>query len=204
MIRRKDYFMIYEVLKKVALLILLGLIFGCSSNDEVQKKEQVAPDSTQQLSMARLVEQASFTSLDGDTVKISDFKGKVVAIDLWETWCQYCLEGFPTMQKLQDEYTDDFIVLAITPGFSDTPRDAREFAKEHNYDFKYLIDTNGLSKKIGVQGIPFKLFLDSEGNFITKSIGTQGSEVDYKNISNIIEEHRQEASEKGGTERKVS
>src|SRR5699024_5342378 len=125
MIRRKDYFMIYEVLKKVALLILLRLIFVCSSNDEVQKKEQVAPDSTQQLSMARLVEQTSFTLLDCDTVKISDFKGKVVAIDVWESLFYYCLEGFPTMQKLQDEYTYDFIVLAITSGFSDTPNDAR-------------------------------------------------------------------------------
>src|SRR5699024_8849478 len=150
---------------------------------------QAAADSTQRSPIAGYVEQAAFTSLDGDTVQVSDFKGKVVMIDLWETWCAPCIESFPTLQKLQEEYSDDFVMLAVTPGFSDTRKDAKAFADEHDYSFRFLMDSNELYKKIKVQNIPYKLFIDAEGNFIKKSLGSYGPKQDYKKIRKIIEEH---------------
>src|SRR5699024_2582969 len=189
--------MIYNVLKKILPLLVLSLFIGCSSNEDAQntspdseENAQAAADSTQRSPIAGYVEQAAFTSLDGDTVRVSDFKGKVVMIDLWETWCAPCIESFPTLQELQEDYSDDFIVLAVTPGFSDTRKDAKAFADEHDYSFRFLMDTNELYKKIKVQNIPYKLFIDAEGNFIKKSLGSYGPKQDYKKIKQIIEEHR--------------
>ncbi|WP_372635533.1 TlpA family protein disulfide reductase [Fodinibius sp.] len=189
--------MIIGAFKKMLPLLLAGVIAGCGGGEDSEsasQKEQAEPQST-----ADYVEQATFTSLDGDTVSVADFKGKVVMIDLWETWCKPCLASFPTLQKLQEEYTDDFVLLAVTPGFTDTKEDARAFAEEHDYDFTYLMDSNGLHEKVGVQGIPFKLYVDAEGNFIQKSMGSYGPDQDYEKVKEIIEKHKKSDGAKSET-----
>lgn len=189
--------MIAGAFKKMLPLLLAAVIAGCGGGEDSEsasQNEQTEPQST-----ADYVEQATFMSLDGDTVSVADFKGKVVMIDLWETWCKPCLASFPTLQKLQEEYPGDFVVLAVTPGFTDTKEDARTFAREHDYDFTYLLDSNGLHKKVGVQGIPFKLYVDAEGNFIQKSMGSYGPDQDYEKVKEIIEEHKQSEEAKNET-----
>ncbi|MCW9707650.1 TlpA family protein disulfide reductase [Fodinibius salsisoli] len=173
-------------------IIAVVLVASCGKSDQSEaEKEKNAP-----VTDAEIIEQAAFTSLDGDTVRVADFKGKVVMIDLWETWCKPCLASFPTLQKLQEEYPDNFVVLAVTPGFTDTVKDARAFAEEHDYNFAYLMDANKIHQKIGVQGIPFKLFVDAGGNFIKKSVGSYGPDEDYKKIKQIIEKHKQPTENK--------
>src|SRR5699024_12758542 len=115
--------MIYNGLRKITPVLMLSLLIGCSSGEDAgnsspdsEENAQVTADSTQRSPIAGDVEQAAFTSLDGGTVRVSDFKGKVVMIDLWETWCATCIESLPTLQALQEGYYDDFIVLVVTTG----------------------------------------------------------------------------------------
>lgn len=189
-----------KVLSRFAILFLLGIsLTACGSSDESNNAAE-STDTTSQETQAQkeampetseeLVEQATFTDLEGNEVRVSDFEGKVVMIDLWETWCKPCLASFPTMQDLQEEYSDQFIVLAVTPGFTDTAEDARSFAQENDYDFRYLMDSNNLHEELGVQGIPYKIFVDANGEFIQRSMGSHGPQEDYKMIKGIIEEHK--------------
>lgn len=181
-----------KVSKRFLILIIVGIFIGCNSSEEpnVDQEKQTETQS-EPSTKAEYVEQAMFTDLDGDTVSISEFKGKVVMIDLWETWCKPCLASFPTMQQLQEEYPDSFIVLAVTPGFMDTLEDARNFASENDYDFRYLMDSNSLHEKLGVQGIPYKIFVDAEGKFIKESMGSFGPDEDYEKIKEIIVNNRE-------------
>jgi len=166
------------------------MLLGCSSSDESQQAQQNEQQSAPSTD-AEYVQQATFTDLEGNEVALSDFKGKVVLIDFWETWCKPCLASFPTMQKVQEEYPESFEVLAVTPGFTDTRDDAKSFAEDHDYTFTYLIDSNNLHQKLGVQGIPFKVYVDAEGNFIEKSMGTAGPQGDYEKLKKIIQKHKQ-------------
>ena len=178
----------------VFILLLAISSIACGGADKQQKEAANTTENgnqaDQNLTEAEYVEQATFTDFDGNKVSISDFEGKVVLIDFWETWCKPCLASFPTMQKVQDEYPDTFVVLAVTPGFTDTKEDAEAFAQEHDYTFKYLMDSNNLHRKLGVQGIPFKVYVDAEGNFIEKSMGTSGPQGDYKKLKKIIKKHK--------------
>lgn len=167
----------------------LLILISCSSSDNPQPEKQETEQS-EPSTKAEYVEQATFTDLQGDTVSISEFKGKVVMIDLWETWCKPCLASFPTLQQLQEDYPDDFVVLAVTPGFTDTREDAQSFADENDYDFHYLMDSNNLHQKLGVQGIPYKIFVDAEGNFIKESMGSYGPDEDYEKIEEIIQNNK--------------
>jgi thiol-disulfide isomerase/thioredoxin len=185
--------MITRTLKTIMPLLLISIFVGCNSSKDKSEAAKSA-EADKPKTTAQIIEQATFTSLEGDTVSVSDFKGKVVMIDLWETWCKPCLASFPTLEKLQKEYSDNFVVLAVTPGFTDTVKDARAFAQENDYDFTYLMDSKSLHREIGVQGIPYKLFIDAEGSFIKKSRGTSGPEADYKKIKEIIEKHKKSAN----------
>lgn len=176
------------------ILLTAGLIAcGNGETERQQNEEETTAETNQEDNStdSAYVAQATFTDFDGDTVAISDFEGKVVMIDFWETWCKPCLASFPTMQDLQEEYPEDFVVLAVTPGFSDTQEDAEAFAEKNDYTFEYLMDSNKLHQKLGVQGIPFKVYVDAEGEFIKKSMGTSGPDQDYKNLKKLIEEHKE-------------
>lgn len=171
-------------------LILLILFVGCGESTEDNQQNEQAQMQAEPQTEAEYVEQATFTNLEGEEVSISDFEGKVIMIDFWETWCKPCLASFPTLQKLQEEYPESFVVLAVTPGFTDTEEDARQFAQNHDYEFRYLMDSNGLHQDLGVQGIPFKVFVDANGDFIKTEMGSYGPDEDYSKVKEIIEKHK--------------
>lgn len=166
----------------MALVVVAFISCGKQENSSKQQQEAIQP--------ADYVEQAGFEDFDGNTVALSEFKGKVVLIDFWETWCKPCLDSFPTMQKLMSDYPDDFVVLAVTPGFADTEEDARKFISNHDYDFVYLLDADKLHQKLRVQGIPYKVFVDANGNYIESSMGSNGPEADYEKAVSIIEKYK--------------
>lgn len=173
----------------VSVLSLLLLLFtacgGEKENENTTQQQRLEPEEPEVA-----LENATFTDFDGNTVSLSDFEGKVVMIDFWETWCKPCLSSFPTMDEVVQEYPDDFIVLAVTPGFSDTQEDAEEFTEDNEYNFVYLLDDQKIHQKLGVEGIPFKVYIDAEGNYIKTEMGSYGSQEDYRQLTKIIEEHR--------------
>ncbi len=171
-------------LKGFLAILVSSFFVSCGQQDEA--KIQL---SGKQQSPEAYVEHATFTTLKGDTISVSDYKGKVVLIDFWETWCKPCIASFAALQKLQEEYPENFVVLAVTPGFTNTKQDAKAFAREHDYDFIYAMDTSGLHKKLKVGAIPYKVFIAANGEFIKTSMGSSGAKQDYKKIKKIIEKY---------------
>lgn len=185
---------LFSSITMFSLFFLAGLfLVSCTSEEtpSVSDRDWGLPfDVISVEGAAPIVQQAIFEDLDGNSVSISEFEGRVVLIDFWETWCGPCLKSFPTMQLLLDEYPDDFVVLAVTLGSVDSREDARAFADEHDYDFEFLYDANDLHKDLGVQAIPFKLFVNAGGNLVDivpLSLGPQG---DFEHGETTILEQR--------------
>ncbi len=162
-----------RLLKLGFIAILIASFTACGSTDD---------------SAEAIVENAVFADLDGNQVSIKDFEGKLVLIDFWESWCGPCLQVFPTMHELREEYPDEFEVLAVTVGLNEGPEDARRFAAEHDYDFNWLYDDTGVFTKLGGQGIPFKVFVDPDGKLISIEMGSYGREGDYNKTKELIQE----------------
>jgi thiol-disulfide isomerase/thioredoxin len=135
------------------------------------------------------IESAVFTDWDGNEVKISDFRGKTVLIDFWETWCGPCLNAMPALDKLMDDYPDDFVVIAVSPGWSDTEEAVRRFIDEHDYDFVFVHDEE-LATALEIRGIPYKVYVDPQGKYIKNETGSRGPDREYELISEIIESNR--------------
>lgn len=131
---------------------------------------------------------AVFQDLEGNEVKIADYAGKVVLIDFWETWCSPCLQVFPVIDSLQNEYPDDFVVLAVNLNNSDSAEEVQSFSKNNDYVFDYLLDTNNVGEEIIKIGIPFKVFIDPQGYLIKAELGITGN--DYNDTKEIIEQNK--------------
>lgn len=169
------------------ILILSTLALSGCGQQERMNPYDVSDDL---LEKERAVWNSSFIDTDGNEVRLSDYSGKVVMIDFWETWCGPCLQVFPAMDSLKSNYPDDFVILAVNLQGSDSPEDVQEFMDSKDYDFEYLLDNNEVGPEVIDLGIPFKLYFDPEGYIVKAELGSSGIEADYQKAEEIIREYQ--------------
>lgn len=174
-----------------ATLLLAITLSACGGGERPDAAHPVPPGTdAEDIDRASIIKQAVFTDLDGNEVTLADYRGKVLVVDFWETWCGPCLQVFPAFQDLREEFPEDFQVLAVTLGMMDGPDDARAFREDHDYDFQFLYDANGTSDQLGIFSIPFKMYIDPDGELIRSEIGSKGRSGDYDSALEVIREHR--------------
>ncbi len=168
----------------VLLLLFTGyLLFGSSGKIEAGNSNTGDESESNQI-----LQNAVFTDLNGNEVTLQDFQGKTVLIDIWETWCVPCLRSMPTFQKLMDDYPDDFVVLAVSPGYMDSEEQVREFIANNDYDFVFVFGEQ-LAQDLQVQSIPYKIYVSPSGEYIKSVLGSQGPDSDYENTRQVIESY---------------
>ncbi len=118
--------------------------------------------------------------LGGNDVSLVDFKGKIVIIDFWATWCGPCRMSFPGMQKSIEKLGDGdnvkFLFVNSWERVEDKKENARKFIEDNNYPFQVLMDEdNKVIESYKVGGIPTKFIVGPDGNIRFKSIGFAGS-----------------------------
>lgn len=102
------------------------------------------------------------TSLEGDAVSLSDFRGQAVMINFWAIWCQPCRAELPLIQDFADRYQDELAVLAINMGEDRT--NVEHFVNEFDYDLIFLLDpSSSVAPKFMVRGLPTSVFIDEDG-----------------------------------------
>jgi cytochrome c biogenesis protein CcmG/thiol:disulfide interchange protein DsbE len=113
---------------------------------------------------------ASAASAD-DPLDLTAFKGQVVYLDFWASWCAPCRESFPWMNRLQRELgSDGLVVIAVNV---DRERaDAERFLREHPAQFRIVYDPDGLlPEKFGVRGMPTSFLIDRDGRVQSRHEG---------------------------------
>lgn len=120
------------------------------------------------------VEAPDFTLnyLNGEEVSLSDFRGKVVFLNFWATWCGPCRVEMPSMNDLHADLKDEnFVLLAVNQ--QEEPSVVADFVEEQGYDFPILMDRNGrTSYQYGIRGIPTTYIIGPDGNVIAGKVGT--------------------------------
>lgn len=101
--------------------------------------------------------------LEGKQQSLSQYRGKVVLVNFWATWCKPCTTEMPAMQATYDRLRDKgFVVLAINELEDDAK--VREHIKQHGHTFPVLMDReNKVANQFGVFGLPVSVFIDEKG-----------------------------------------
>lgn len=107
----------------------------------------------------------SLKDLSGKTVSLADYKGKVVLIDFWATFCGPCVKAMPKLQKLHDEHgAKGFSVLGIATD-EEGEKLVRPFMAKRKITYPILIDA-GSWKAYGVKALPALFLIDREGRIV--------------------------------------
>jgi peroxiredoxin len=101
--------------------------------------------------------------LAGKEQSLSQYRGKIVLVNFWATWCKPCTTEMPAMQTMYDKLRDKgFVVLAVNE-LEDDAR-VREHIKQYGHTFPVLMDhDNKVANQFGVVGLPVSVFIDQEG-----------------------------------------
>lgn len=134
--------------KSTIILVLLLLSTTCGTRKPEQEGSMSAADFT-------------LSALDGETITLSELKGKVVLVDFWATWCPPCKNSIPHLIELYEKYKDrGFIVLGIS--LEDREK-LEKFVAEYNITYPILLGTRDIAQTYGVQAIPKSIFIDRKG-----------------------------------------
>ena len=107
----------------------------------------------------------------GRPVSLSEFRGKIVFVNFWTTWCLACVIEMPSMEKLHQEFKDkDFKMVAIN--LQESAARVKQFYEEYKLTFTTLLDITGdLGAALGIRSIPTTFILDKDGRIIGKALG---------------------------------
>ena len=123
---------------------------------------------------------------DGNPVRLSDLRGKVVLLNFWATWCPPCREEMPSMQALWLDLRDeDFIILAVNVGEEDDAVFA--FANEFPtpLSFPILMDKkSAVLNDYPIIGLPTSFIIDKDGNMAFQTVG--GREWDHPEVRETL------------------
>ena len=111
------------------------------------------------------------TTLDGESLKLSDLRGSIVMIDFWSSWCPPCRSEAPILAEAYERWSElgvEFVGIAIW----DNEDDVADFLTRHGINYPNAIDDDGsIAVEFGVRGIPEKFFVNPDGDIVRKING---------------------------------
>ena len=118
------------------------------------REDSVAPDFVVQ-------------TVDGDSLRLSDFRGKFVMLDFWGTWCAPCLNELPHLKKLSQSFSEELKVIGLA---HDDPRNLADFVKENDIPYPNGIADPKIEKAYGIVSWPTTFLIAPNGKIIAKNL----------------------------------
>jgi len=157
----------------IKLYLLLALLISASAFAQVAPKSGAATF----VSMGMQVPNFRFESAKGKTVTIGNFKGRVVLINFFATWCGPCKIELPKIQsEIWNKHRDNPKFAILTFGREHTWQEVDKFRKDNGFQFPFFPDPKrGVYGKFAAQTIPRSFLLDEDGKIIFMSEGFEES-----------------------------
>jgi thiol-disulfide isomerase/thioredoxin len=162
-------------MKKIMILALIIALIasGCSEKKETPEKattnteEQVNQQTSEDAIIAPDFE---LETLDGKTIKLSEMRDKNVILNFWATWCGYCVLEMPDLQKLQEKYKDDLLILTVNVG--ESKEVVQKFMEENNLDLAVVLDKDmAVSNNYGIRSYPTTIAVNKKGEAVRGYVG---------------------------------
>ena len=178
--------------RQVTPLVLLGLgliliavsgyyiLEGTSAQDEL---------STVPVRVDFPAPELTLSDLNGEIRSLTDYRGQVVLVNLWATWCPPCKEEMPTLQAFHNKYNDDgFAVIAVNDG--DPTPDVVQFAQDYQLTFPVWLDPTYIATEDAFKtlNLPSSFVIDRDGIVRLQWVGEINTKMLEKYVTPIIKE----------------
>jgi peroxiredoxin len=154
--------------------LLIGVLLGyLIISGNAVNQGQTAPGPPE---IGQLASDFELNTLDGTTMRLSQFQGQAVIVNFWGTWCPPCVQEMPLLEAVYSREQPELIILGVNE--QDSLADARQFVADFNIRFPILVDKDGLvAEQYIVRGFPTTFFIDAEGVLQAQHIGGLDEEL---------------------------
>jgi len=169
------------MIKKVIAAVVLVSLLTVAIVQAMDKKTDTPQTATETsaakegLSIGAAAPDFQLKTLAGDTVKLSDLRGKKVMLNFWATWCPPCKAEMPEMERFSKQIGDDTVILAVN---IDPQLDVQGFVNENKITFPILLDAEDkVNEAYQVLSIPTTYFINSKGIIQNKYTGSMKIDI---------------------------
>lgn len=130
----------------------------------------------------------AFTTPDGETVQLSDYKGKVLFVNFWGTYCPPCLDEMPDLQAAYEKLAaDDFVILGVN--VEESPEKVTSWTQENGITFPIAISDDGtINPVLALHRMPTTWFIDADGILRGKIEGQMSAQLIERVARILLEE----------------
>lgn len=158
----------------LALTVAIGVIIGTATSKEDQP-------AMQRLSIGSDAPDFEGVNTKGEPIRLADYRGKVVVINFWASWCGPCVKEMPLVNAVFQAQPEDVVTLFVNAG--ESKGTVAEFLAAHQLHFPVLIDVTGrISSAYSVTGLPVTYVLNAEGQIAQTIVGEIQSEQQLDNL----------------------
>ncbi|WP_044478615.1 TlpA family protein disulfide reductase [Paenibacillus antibioticophila] len=163
----------------IAVTAAIGVIISMTGNNEDQP-------AMQRLSIGSHAPDFEGVNTNGEKIRLADYRGKVVVINFWASWCGPCVNEMPLINGVFQDHPDDVATLFVNAG--ESKGTIKEFLTAHQFEFPVLIDAAGkIAGAYSITGLPATYILNKDGAISQAIIG----EIQNKQqLDNAIEDAR--------------
>ena len=143
--------------------------------------------TTSQPAQRRPAPDFNLPQLDGGDLRLSAYRGKVVLLNFWATWCDPCREEIPHFVELQQRYASSGLQI-IGVSMDDSSDPVRPFYQQFHMNYPVVMGTAQTGALYGgILGLPITFLIDRDGHIYAKHIGATSAEVFEKDIRSLLQ-----------------
>jgi len=178
--------------RKAVPLFLLGLgtiLIGISAYFILQDLSPQSDFSAVPVKVSYPAPELTLTDADGVSRSLADYRGQVVLVNLWATWCQPCKEEMPALQSFYDKYREQgFVVIAVNDG--DPTADVLQFVKDYQLTFPVWLDPTYIATEQAFKtlNLPSSFVIDRSGRIRLQWVGGISRKTLETHVSPLIME----------------
>ena len=147
-------------------MLVLLIPRGAVAQDPYKALDLIKPNRPQ------AAKELSVPSLNGKTLRLADYRGKVVFLNFWATWCPPCKEEMPAMERLYQRYRDKGLVVLAVSVDSEGGLIVAPFVKEYKLTFPIGLDPKmAVADRYGVRGLPTSFLVNKTGTLVALALG---------------------------------